>query len=164
MIGEIKTKATQVIENIPKIYENGKSAGYSKGSREGHEEGKQEQYDLFWDTIQNKGGRRDYRYMFYGFPGALFNPKHNFRATFSTTDTLGYAFATSTITDMVKNTDCTDLYGTLNYTWYNCKDLVNARTIIAHERFNYSYAFYGCVVAKSITASFSQLQTSSSAF
>lgn len=125
----IADKLVTIAENEQKVYDAGKKA----------------QYDLFWDTIQNKGGIRDHTYLFYNFPGELFNPKYNFRATYSTTNTLGYAFAMSTITDMVKNTDCTNLYGTLNYTWYQCKNLVNARTLIVVDRFDYSYAFYNCI-------------------
>ena len=70
---------------IGAVYE----AGYEKGKAEGGdptaayekgvEDGKQAEYDAFWDSFQYKDGalRTSYEYGFYGWRGACFKPKHN---------------------------------------------------------------------------------------
>lgn len=56
-----------IAEDIPKVYANGENAG------------KQEQYDEFWDTLQNYGAKCDYQYAFGGgrWNDEIFKPKYD---------------------------------------------------------------------------------------
>ena len=51
-------------------HSDGWQAGYKDGTYDGKRLGKQEQYDLFWDNVQENGKRRNY---IYAFLGAIFN-------------------------------------------------------------------------------------------
>lgn len=57
-------------ENVPKVYDSGHKVGF--------EEGKQAEYDAFWDNYQQNGNRTDYRYAFSykGWNNETFKPKY----------------------------------------------------------------------------------------
>lgn len=90
-----KTKETEPLtldamaENIPKVYE----------------EGKQAEYDAFWDTIQRKGAGANYIYAFaysrfYADGVDLYNPKYDIVISESQTNAGTYVYAYSNaITD-----------------------------------------------------------------
>ena len=63
-------KLTEIAENIPKIYEAGKKAGY----------------DAFWDAFQENGMRTDYH---TGFAGKGWN-EHTFKPKYDITPTTAY--------------------------------------------------------------------------
>ena len=65
---------TRIKNNIPLVYEKGKT----EGVEEGLEEGKQAEYDAFWDAFQQNGNRRNYQYAFCerGWSNANLNPKY----------------------------------------------------------------------------------------
>ena len=139
MIEEIYTKATKAIENIPKIYENGKSAGHDKG----YNEGQQAQYDLFWDTIQNNGGKKYYKMTFVNFPPELYQPKYDF--IHGQHGSAYLTFSEFKGTDIIKDNDCTLAYGDgLNHTFWNCPNLVNARTLTVTEVQPFNNTFNSC--------------------
>lgn len=139
MIEEIYTKATKAIENIPKIYENGKSAGYSKGYREGE----QAYYDFYWDTLQNNDGVQYYAGMFYNFPAELYQPKHDFiHKSYGSAYLMFHEFKG---TDIIKDNNFTKAYGDgLNHTFWNCPNLVNARTLTVTEVQPFNNSFNAC--------------------
>jgi hypothetical protein len=60
----IKEKLTKIAEDMPKVYEAGKTEGIA--------EGKQAEYDAFWDALQENGKRTAYN---RGFSGASWNDK-----------------------------------------------------------------------------------------
>lgn len=67
---------------FPDGYNDGVNIGYndgfSVGKEEGIVEGKQAEYDAFWDIFQNYGNRTDYNYAFgFGFTNANFYPKYD---------------------------------------------------------------------------------------
>ena len=64
-------------------YVEGESEGYSKGQADGIEQGKQAEYDEFWDLYQDSGKRTSYRYMFAGngWNNETFKPKYNIIST-----------------------------------------------------------------------------------
>ena len=82
----IAEKLTQIAENEQKVYD----AGYAKGKAEGGSsyeqgvaDGKQAEYDAFWDKFQNYGNRRNYYYAFAwqqvaneGWASDAYNPKY----------------------------------------------------------------------------------------
>ena len=63
----IKDKLMTIAENIPMVY------------NAGVEQGKQEQYDEFWDSLQENGKRRNYSYALVGyiFNVDTFYPKYD---------------------------------------------------------------------------------------
>lgn len=63
----IAEKLTTIAENVEKVYSHGV------------EQGKQAEYDKFWDNYQNNGTRRDYHYAFAGegWTSELFFPKYD---------------------------------------------------------------------------------------
>lgn len=76
----IMKKLAQVNASEQKVY----NAGYEKGKAEGGYEqgvadGKQAEYDAFWDVYQNNGARDDYQYAFGNtyWRDATFKPKYN---------------------------------------------------------------------------------------
>ena len=58
-------------------WSDGFEHGYNDGETYGREEGKQAEYDRFWDSYQNNGNRSDYQYAFAGWKDAVFKPKYN---------------------------------------------------------------------------------------
>lgn len=63
----IAEKLTQIAENESKVFEAGKA------------EGKQAEYDAFWDAYQDNGNRTDYQYAFAGlcWDDVTFKPKYD---------------------------------------------------------------------------------------
>lgn len=80
----IAEKLQKIAENEQKVfdagYEKGKAeAGGDDGSYdEGFADGKQAEYDRFWDTLQQNGNLKNYNYLFYQdrFDDTIYNPKH----------------------------------------------------------------------------------------
>lgn len=80
---------TLTTEKIPKVYE----AGYEKGKAEGGDtteaykqgvaDGKQAEYDAFWDSYQDNGNRTDYSHAFggLGWNNDTFKPKYSIAPT-----------------------------------------------------------------------------------
>lgn len=96
---------TLTTEKIPKVYE----AGYEKGKAEGGdttaayekgvEDGKQSEYDAFWDAYQDKGNYKMSHYMFAGngWNDKTFKPKYDIKFRYGCT----YTFGLSLMTDIV---------------------------------------------------------------
>lgn len=61
----IAEKLQTIAENVPKVFESG------------IEQGKQIEYDEFWDKFQVNGNRTKYQYSFAGFFADVFKPKYN---------------------------------------------------------------------------------------
>lgn len=79
--------ATEIAENEQKVfvagYEKGQeeadtSDAYNEGYEVGLEQGKQAEYDAFWDTLQQNGNRTNYNWGFYGkgWTDDNFKPKY----------------------------------------------------------------------------------------
>ena len=79
-------------------YSVGETVGYSKGQVDGIEQGKQAEYDRFWDTFQQNGKRTMYHYAFTRWADECYNPKHPVCPVHA-----GEMFAASEITDIYKN-------------------------------------------------------------
>lgn len=69
IIMSVANKLQTIAENQQKVYD----AGYA--------EGKQAEYDEFWNSFQNNGNARPYRNAFAGFTENAYNPKFPINAT-----------------------------------------------------------------------------------
>lgn len=89
-MSDIATKLTTIAENQQRVYDAGYTAGQSAGGdtdaayQQGVTDGKQAEYDAFWDVFQDNGARTNYQQ--YGFAGYGFNmtnffPKYDIRPT-----------------------------------------------------------------------------------
>ncbi len=82
--GEIQTAGDGGFE---RGYEEGEKAGYTngyeigakEGAEVGYNRGKQEEYDRFWDNLQDYGNRTDCYFMFYFWTPEMFPPKYDIR-------------------------------------------------------------------------------------
>lgn len=72
--------------------------GYEEGLAEGIEQGKQAEYDRFWDAFQQNGERQEYRYAFsgHGWNDETFKPKYDIAQPYVGTN----MFTHSRITDL----------------------------------------------------------------
>ena len=73
-----KIKATDFPSEIENACSESEMLGYSWGKYEGVEEGKQEEYDRFWDVFQENGNRQSY-YMAFQSSGHASWDENNFR-------------------------------------------------------------------------------------
>ena len=64
--------------------------------QEGLADGKQAEYDRFWDNYQDYGNRTNYEYAFSHWVGEVFKPKYNIAPI----ERAGYMFASATIPDL----------------------------------------------------------------
>ena len=87
-----KMTLSDMAANVGQVYNvgreagviEGESSGWARGLTEGielgKEEGKQAEYDRFWDTLQDNGNRTDYKmaFSFGGWTAENFDPKYGF--------------------------------------------------------------------------------------
>jgi hypothetical protein len=79
--------------------------GFDEGYAQGVEEGKQAEYDAFWDAFQSNGdGRTDYRYKFWYWPDECYNPKY---PIYSTKASMTNCFMNARIKSILVTVDCT---------------------------------------------------------
>lgn len=104
----IAEKIQTIAENEQLVYEagynngniKGLEQGYNAGKQEGIIEGKQAEYDKFWDTHQTNGTKKMYAYAFYGasWNDETFTPKYDIKPVGNSA--LNSIFANSSITDL----------------------------------------------------------------
>jgi hypothetical protein len=80
----VAEKLKKIADNEPRVFEAGKSKGYTEGLNkggyaDGYEQGKKAEYDAFWDAFQQNGDRNNYGYTFFGsgWTDETFKPKYN---------------------------------------------------------------------------------------
>lgn len=109
----VEEKLVKIAENTPKVYEAGKAEGIA--------EGKQAEYDSFWDEYQDYGKRTSYTMYDGTFAGkywtdALFRPKYSIKPS-----TAYMMFRSTAITDLTREdisldfSECTDMQYTFAY-------------------------------------------------
>jgi hypothetical protein len=157
----IAEKLTTVAENLPKVYE----AGYEKGKTEGGggsydegytaglavgvEQGKQAEYDAFWNTVQSDGTRNNYNSFFTGkgWRSGSFNPKYPINCTSG-----GYAtnmFSNSAIVDTVVPIT---IVGAHSSVFYNATSLITIRDLnVSGATGTMADWFTGCTKLKNVT-------------
>lgn len=118
-------------ENVPKVYDSGHKVGF--------EEGKQAEYDAFWDDYQNNNlqgkVRTQYNYAFYqvGWTDVTYNPKYDFEIEYA----VGM-FSYNCITDTIKPLDFTKLLAQASNVFARSRRLKTIRKIIVNENTTFS--------------------------
>jgi hypothetical protein len=110
-----------------------------------YEQGKQAEYDRFWDEYQNSGSRQEYN---NAFRNSMWNDE-TYKPKYDITGIKGFAaaYATSQITD----TKVSITASTLNQGFQNCTKLVTIRTLtLANFNGNFTNAFQNCSALESI--------------
>ena len=142
---ESKIKATDFPSAIDTACSESEILGYNGGLAEGCAQGRQEQYDEFWDTVQNYGKPTYYEYRFFAFPSELYNPKYDFIFDAYNSYSSNSTFRTIKSPDLKKNCDFTALTAVgMYYTFYYATNLVNARTLKINENIKFVRAFDNC--------------------
>lgn len=103
----IAEKLKTIAENEKKVYDAGYNAGYDAGGgadaeavyQQGIADGRQAEYDLFWDVYQQNGQRTKYSYAFAydGWTDETFKPKYDIVIVGNNASGM---FHTSSITDL----------------------------------------------------------------
>lgn len=128
--------------------------GYQDGNAAGIEEGKQVQYDAFWDTHQQNGNRTDYSYAFAGegWTDATFRPKYDIKPINGS----NYIFSSSLLTDVVKLlNDCGIVFDysqctVTGYLAHTNKTIQTFPTVDTRSRNAINNFFYNCDSLRSI--------------
>ena len=122
----IAEKLTTIADNLQRVYEAGELVGFKNG--------KQAEYDAFWDTFQDYGNRRAYYQAFQKYwTDETYNPKYPI-ITDDGGNTNAYdIFAyNSNITDTKVDIDISRSKATRNL-FVGCTNLVTVRKIITSE-------------------------------
>lgn len=104
----IAEKLTTIAENQERVFEAGYNKGKSEGGNtdeaynQGVTDGKQAEWNAFWDVYQQNGNRTHYSYGFggQGWTDSTFKPKYNMKPIHA-----NYMFANSQITNLVTALD-----------------------------------------------------------
>lgn len=132
---------------VPKVLRiSGEGGGDSGSYDEGYADGKQAQYDEFWDTYQENGNRYNYNNAFSYWPFKLYKPKYPFKTKYCTG-----MFAQSSITDTIQPIIFrSDAYGGSNL-FQGCSSLVTIQPITVTSDITFSGWFSGCGKLTNIT-------------
>lgn len=108
-------------------------------------QGKQAEYDRFWDAYQQNGNRNNYSYAFYGWNKSLFNPKYDFVMRYGAY----YTFQSDTIAEITKsiNASGATMYGT----FYSATALRTITKLIVSEATTYTNTFGSATALENIT-------------
>ena len=141
-----KIKAVDFPNEIDNACNASEVVGFNIGLYQGRDEGKQEEYDRFWDTVQNYGKETIYyQYRFFEYPEELFNPKYDFVFSAANSYSANATFRGIKAKDIQKNCDFTKMTAVgIYYTFYQSSSLVNARTLKVNENVKYNNSFIGC--------------------
>ena len=161
----IAEKLQTIAENEQRVYEAGKT--------EGIEEGKQAEYDAFWDLYQNKGNVGYLVYLFAGrgWNDITFKPKYDIKPTTGAsgifrqcritnlrasllscgvtldlskcTGGIDYAFAYNELLTVLPKLDFSST-SKLTGTCSGSAKLVEVEEMVVHEKLQYSSPFSGC--------------------
>lgn len=114
--------------------------GMAQAIPEVYGQGKQTQYDEFWDKFQSKGNRRYYQYAFYGegWGDTIYNPKYPI-----ITNNANYVFASSSITDTKVTIDVSGATSSSSYT-FNASKIKTIRKLIVSENILFTGYFGNC--------------------
>ena len=161
----IAEKLTKIADNEQKVYDAGYERGYHDGEivgggsyDEGFADGKQAEYDAFWDVYQNNGNRTDYSFAFAGNGGngyssakgvwtnETFKPKYPLIASKGA----NYMFRGSCI----ENVDCDidiSQCTTVTYMFYYNYLIKTIRKLIISENVKMTAPFEQCSALENIT-------------
>lgn len=174
--GTVADKLEQIAENEKAVYQSGYDKALEKdGYNEGFEDGKQAEYDAFWDALQNYGKRTEYSATFaqwnieYIRPkykvvptqssvGSLFNNNKKLLAVeknyfdFSQITTLNADYICNACDKLLVFEDCglpaLDRYARC---WRYCSNLHTIEVIRSNENTTFTYAFENCTSLENLT-------------
>lgn len=149
-------------EGVRLVYNRGHEQGYDEGiitgEKIGYDKGKQAEYNLLWDTLQNNGSTSgaNYYYKFsysnngVGWTDENFNPKYPLICANNTTSAMALFYANTNITDT--KVPIVALGSNIQAMFYNASKLVTIRKIIVHAGVTVaSTTFQGCTALENIT-------------
>ena len=93
-------KPSEFASKIDDVYTAGQNAGGGGDGQtyeQGVADGKQAEYDRFWDAFQENGNRTTYNYAFYGWKEDTYNPKYPINIV--STGNVSNTFNSSTLKD-----------------------------------------------------------------
>lgn len=152
-------------EGLTEGYNNGKADGYAEGYEQGKSEadttaayeqgvadGKQAEYDEFWDVYQDNGARGDYQYAFAGsrWRDVTFKPKYNLVLASGYSGT--YMFYNSRITNIEERLQDLGIVLDTSKSGYLADMFYNAQTEaipvldIRNSTISVAYLFRNCTV------------------
>ena len=91
-------------------YDDGFTVGEQSGLVEGIEQGKQAEYDRFWDAYQQNGNRTAYGYAFSRWSDECYNPKYPITAAESCSNIYQWSTITDTMVDIVISASVVSLF------------------------------------------------------
>ena len=144
-----KIKAKNFAQEIEGACREAEVVGFNVGLYQGRDEGRQEQYDAFWDGFQDYGNRPQYTYAFWGWYDGAYNPKYPIvcQKNWSTVDTFRASYITYTLVDieLVDNNNAGVMF-------YDCYKLVTIKKLKLTPTAKLStLAFQNCRNLKNIT-------------
>ena len=114
-----------------------------------YEEGRQAEYDAFWDVYQDNGNRKHYANAFYNkyWNDETYNPKYDMNNVTNSTNLFSYAVITDTKVD-INISNATDTAAMFGYS----SRLITIRKLIVSETTPFkSNTFVGCPALVNIT-------------
>ena len=130
-------------------YENGRNEGLEEGYASGVIEGKEAEYNTFWDRYQNKGNKSSYAYAFYStrWNESNYKPKYNIIPSNSNS-----IFMQTGVKDTLVPIDITNVTGgnSVNMFQYT-SNLETINKLIVNETNDYTKCFISCKGLKNIT-------------
>ncbi len=126
--------------------------GWDAGCEWGREQGRQAQYDEFWDDIQNNGEKCSYGRAFGGnrWTDTTFNPKYPIYAS----NAQACFHSNTYITRIPVVVDISELTTDINYVnqmFYNCSRLVTIPLKVSQETLYASNTFQSCSALENLT-------------
>ena len=119
--------------------ENGLEEGYNNGYTKGEIDGRQAEYDEFWDSFQRNGTRPNYYYAFYYWRDEVYNPKYSIVPTSASA-----TYQNSEIVDTKVDIDLRNCTNAVGQFFNNSVKLQTVKKLIVAENTSYSGWFTGC--------------------
>lgn len=142
-------KSSEMANAVYEVYAAGQQDGHEVGLENGVAQGKQEEYDRFWDDYQDNGNRIHYSYAFggYGWNDETYDPKYPINAT----EAGAYMFYATQITDTKVPIDIGSTTSNSANRFNKADQLVTIRKLIVEAGAGYSGCFTGCTALENIT-------------
>lgn len=123
--------------------------GYDKGYADGVEQGKQAEYDRFWDEYQNYGRRTNYYQAFvqFGWNDSTLNPKYPITCKYSNSGSYVFQSCRATripVTVLIENVKAEG-------TFYYAQKLETISLLVLNGVTSFSNCFAGCSALKDLT-------------
>ena len=148
-----KINAQDFPDKVTEVYNAGYEKGKSEGGdtetayNEGIKDGKQAEYDKFWDVYQQNGKRNNYNSAFaMGWTDDIYNPKY----PLSGIKYMSGMYTNTIVTDTKQEMSFAD-GAPVNLTFTNVNQLVTIRTIHVTEKITYANSFTKCTNLTNIT-------------